>query len=116
MKGGLCDLPLSLRGEIVVGVPFGTPEYCREQAAEIATQILDKYQKIELVPDGRIHFQLIRFCLHTKFQYLLRCLPPYLCEEITNDLDTAAFTNLVQYGGWPDLAETNPPKGFGSHT
>jgi hypothetical protein len=105
----LGDLPLSLHGEIIVGVPFGTSEYCREQATKIATEILDKYKKIEPVPDGRIHFQLVRFCLHTKFQYLLRCLPPHLCEEITNDLDTAAFTSLMQYGGWPDLAEPNPP-------
>lgn len=33
------------------------------------------YDKIKHVTDSRIHFQLVCFCVHTKFQYSLHCVP-----------------------------------------
>jgi hypothetical protein len=50
--------------------------------------------------DGRIHFQLVKFCLHLKFQYLLRCLLPQITRGACEALEDSAVVALLDHGGW----------------
>ncbi len=64
----LAGIPLKLQGAVVLGCPLGTSAFCTSQANETAAGIAALYPLVQAVPDGSIHFQLVKFCLHTKFQ------------------------------------------------
>eukprot|EP00961_Rhodomonas_salina_P245399 3315524-Rhodomonas_salina.1 len=103
----LRGLPVQLNGAKVLGCPLGSPAYTRAETDKLASSIISLYHKIRDVPDGRIHFQLVKFCIHTKFQYILRCLPPAATTEAATRLDVAACGAVMTYGGWPDPDDPN---------
>ena len=102
----LRGLPVQLNGAKVLGCPLGSPAYTRAETDKLASNIISLYDKIRDVPDGRIHFQLVKFCIHTKFQYILRCLPPAATMEAATRLDAAACGAVMTYGGC--LLQTTP--------
>ncbi len=57
-------------GFIGIGVPIGTDDFVQSFVAKKCRDIIDDVEKLDTIQDGIIHFQLIRFCQVTRFQYL----------------------------------------------
>ena len=57
-------------GFIGIGVPIGTDAFVQSFVAKKCRDIIDDVEKLDAIQDGFIHFQLIRFCQTTQFQYL----------------------------------------------
>jgi hypothetical protein len=51
-------------------VPIGTDAFVQSFVAKKCRDIIDDVEKLDAIQDGFIHFQLIRFCQATRFQYI----------------------------------------------
>jgi hypothetical protein len=51
-------------------VSIGTDVFVRNFVAKTCRDIVDDVEKLDDIQDGLIHFQLIRFCQATRFQYI----------------------------------------------
>jgi hypothetical protein len=51
-------------------VPIGTDAFVRSFVAKTCRDIIDDVEKLDAIQDGCIHFQLLRFCQATRFQYI----------------------------------------------
>jgi hypothetical protein len=59
-----------------VGVPIGTPEFVNAFVRSKAHDIVQDVHKLRIVPDPKIHYDLLRFCQHTRLAFLARNVPP----------------------------------------
>jgi hypothetical protein len=59
-----------------VGVPIGTPEFVNAFVRSKAHAIEQEVQKLRIVQDPKIHYDLLRFCQHTRLAFLARNVPP----------------------------------------
>ncbi len=57
-------------GFIGIGVPIGTDAFVQSFVAKKCRDIIDDVEKLDAIQDDFIHFQLIRFCEVTRFQYI----------------------------------------------
>ena len=57
-------------GFIGIGVPIGTDAFVRSFVAKTCRDIIEDVEKLDTIQDGFIHFQLLRFCQTTRFQYI----------------------------------------------
>ena len=97
----LKDLGLNLPGTKILGCPFGSAQFCTQEAASIANEIISMTGTTEDLTDGGIHFQINKFCIPSKFQYVQRCLPPALLLGAASRIDMAVQSTILHYGGWP---------------
>ena len=59
-----------------VGMPIGTPEFVNAFVRSKAHAIEQEVQKLRTVQDPKIHYDLLRFCQHTRLAFLARNVPP----------------------------------------
>jgi hypothetical protein len=57
-------------GFIGIGVSIDTDGFVQSFVDKTCTDIIDDVEKLDSIQDGFIHFQLIRFCQTTRFQYI----------------------------------------------
>jgi hypothetical protein len=57
-------------GFVGVGVPIGTDAFVRSFVTKKCRDIIDDVEKLDVIQDGFIHFQLLRFCQATRLQFL----------------------------------------------
>jgi len=67
---------INATGLICVGVPIGTPEFVNAFVRSKALAIEQDVQKRRIVHDPKIHYDLLRFCQHTRLAFLARNVPP----------------------------------------
>ena len=67
---------INATGLICVGVPIGTPEFVNAFVRSKALVIEQDVQKRRIVHDPKIHYDLLRFCQHTRLAFLARNVPP----------------------------------------
>ena len=56
----------------VIGTPDFVNAYVRAKAVEIGNDV----QKLSIITDPKIHYDLLRFCQHTRMGFLSRNLSP----------------------------------------
>jgi hypothetical protein len=59
-----------------VGVPIGTPEFVNAFVRSKDHAIDQEVQKLRIVQDPKIHYDLLHFCQHTRLAFLARNVPP----------------------------------------
>jgi hypothetical protein len=57
-------------GYIGLGVPIGTDAFIQHFVKDKCQAIMEDVDQLDNIPDGFIHYQLIRFCQATRLQYL----------------------------------------------
>ena len=57
-------------GFIGIGVPIGTDAFVRNFVAKTCRVIIDDVEKLDVIQDGIIDYQLLRFCRATRLQYV----------------------------------------------
>ena len=57
-------------GFIGIDVPIGTDVFVRSFVATSCRDIIEDVEKLDVIQDGFIHFQLLRFCQATRLQYI----------------------------------------------
>jgi hypothetical protein len=58
------------KGFIVIGVPIVTDAFVQSFVSKTCRDIIDDVEKLDVIQDVFIHFQLIRFCQTTRLQYI----------------------------------------------
>ena len=58
----------SPEGFVGIGVPIVTDAFVRSFVAKTCRDIIFDVEKLDVIQDGFIHFQLLRFCQGTRFQ------------------------------------------------
>ena len=79
---------ITVMGLKCVGVPIGTPEFVNAFVRSKAHAMEQDVQKLRIVQDPEIHYDLLRFCQHTRLAFLARNVPPdamMLPEEVNFD-------------------------------
>ena len=67
---------ITVTGLKCVGVPIGTPEFVNAFVRSKAHAIEQDVQKLRIVQDPKIHYDLLRFCQYTRLAFLARNVPP----------------------------------------
>jgi hypothetical protein len=67
---------ITVAGMTCVGVPMGTPEFVHAFVRSKAHDIVQDVHKLRIVPDPKIHYDLLHFCQHTRLAFLARNVPP----------------------------------------
>jgi hypothetical protein len=58
------------KGFVGIGVHIGTDTFVRNFVAKTCRNIIDDVEKLDVIQDGFIHYQLVRFCQVTRLQYI----------------------------------------------
>jgi hypothetical protein len=67
---------INVTGLKCAGVPIGTPEFVDAFVRSKADDIQQHVQKLRIIQDPKIHYDLLRFCQHTRIAFLARNVPP----------------------------------------
>ena len=67
---------INVTGLKCVGVPIGTPEFVDAFVRSKIDDIQQDVQKLRIIQDPKIHYDLLRFCQHTRIAFLARNVPP----------------------------------------
>jgi hypothetical protein len=49
-------------GFVGIGVPIDTDTFVRNFVTKICRNIMDDVEKLDVIQDGFVHYQLVRFC------------------------------------------------------
>ena len=63
---------ITVTGMRCVGVPMGTTEFVNAYVRAKAVDIDNDVQKLSIISDPQIHYDLLRFCQHTRLGFLAR--------------------------------------------
>jgi len=81
-----------------VGVPMGSPEFVTafvRSKAKILQQDSKDVQKLRIVSDPMIHYDLLRFCQHKRLAFLARNVPPaILMQPVDVNFDPASGVRI----------------------
>ena len=76
---------ITVTGMRCVGVPIGTPDFVNAYVRAKAVEIGNDVQKLSIITDPKIHYDLLRLCQHTRLGFLVgRNLPPEVMMTSTN--------------------------------
>ena len=67
---------INVTGLKCVGVPIGTPEFVDAFVRSKIDDIQQDVQKLRIIQDPKIHYDLLRFCQHTRIAFLARNVHP----------------------------------------
>jgi hypothetical protein len=67
---------INVAGMTCVGMPMGTPEFVNAFVRSKAHDIVQDVHRLRIVPDPKIHYDLLRFCQHTHLAFLAQNVPP----------------------------------------
>jgi len=85
---------INVTGLKCAGVPIGTPEFVDSFVRSKADDIQQDVQKLRIIQDPKIHYDLLRFCQHTRIAFLARNVPPDVMMKHTDGNPAAPI--LVQ--------------------
>ena len=54
----------------VLGAPVGTDKYIKTHVTQNCLCIMTDIAKLEPLDDGLVHFQLLKYCMNTRTQYI----------------------------------------------
>ena len=67
-----------------MGIPIGTPEFVQAYVRAKAVEIGNAVQKLSIITDPKLHYDLLRFCQYLRLDFLSRTLPPDAMMSSTN--------------------------------
>jgi hypothetical protein len=86
-------------GFIVIDVQIGTDAFVRSFVTKTCRDIIDDVEKLDVIQDGFIHYQLLRFCQATRFQYInSHIMPPNRCVLQQQNVDCKIVDSLLKKG------------------
>jgi hypothetical protein len=113
---------INVTGLKCVGVPIGTPEFVDAFVRSKVDDIQQDVQKLRIIQDPKIHYDLLRFCQHTRIAFLARNVPPDVMMKNTTDNPAApilvqdAIVQAILQRGLGDTYNTLPARfGMVSH-
>ena len=111
-----------------VGVPIGTPDFVNAYVRAKAVEIGNDVQKLSIITDPKIHYDLLRFCQHTRMGFLSRNLSPEVMmtssngvfdSEVCQALRKAKIqdwgSGMLDLVGPSHVQERITPAGYGGH-
>jgi len=82
----------------VVWVPIGNDEWVQQSVQEKAAAVQVDVGKLDIISDGLIHYQMLRFCQNTRLAFLGRDTPTPLTSDIFAEVDATIFEALCRKG------------------
>ena len=70
LSGELCLDSFRPDDFVGIGVPIGTDNFVRQFVAKKCRDIIEDVEKLDVIEDSFIHFQLLRFCKDTRLQHI----------------------------------------------
>ena len=87
---------ITVTGMRCVGVPIGIPEFVTAYVRAKAVEIGNDVQKLSIITDAKIHYDLLRFCQHTRLGFLNRALPPEVMMTSTNGVFSSGVCQALR--------------------
>jgi len=78
------DAGISTTGLRVTGVPIGNDEWVQQFVQEKAAAVQVDVGTLDIISDGLIHYQMLRFCQNTRLSFLGRNTPTPLISDISD--------------------------------
>ena len=85
---------VSTTGLRVVWVPIGNDEWVQQFVQEKAAAVQVDVGKLDIISDGLIHYQMLRFCQNTRLAFLGRNTPTPLISDILAQVDAKILQAL----------------------
>jgi hypothetical protein len=86
-------------GFIGIGVPIGADAFIRSFVVTSCRDIIEDVEKLDVIQDGFIHFQFLRFSQATRLQYLnSHIMLPNRCELQQQHVDCKIADTLLKKG------------------
>ena len=92
------DAGISTTGLRVAGVPIGNDEWVQQFVQEKAVAVQVDVGKLDIISDGLIHYQMLRFCQNTRLAFLGRNTPTPLISDIFAKVDATILEALCRKG------------------
>ena len=92
------DAGLSTTGLRVAGVPIGNDEWVQQFVQEKAAAVQVDVGKLDIISDGLIHYQILRFYQKTRLAFLGRNTPTPLISDIFAKVDAPILKALCRKG------------------
>jgi ribonuclease HI len=81
----------------IVGCPFGSDAFCKSVFEKCLERTEVDLPKLDVIPDGLVHFTLIKTCINTRLNYFCRCAPPRVTRVTAQRFDDAVTASLSRY-------------------
>jgi len=91
------DAGISTTGLRVAGVPIGNDEWVQQFVQEKAAAVQVDVRKLDMISDGLIHYQMLRFCQNTRLAFLGRNTLTPLISDIAK-VDATILEALYRKG------------------
>ena len=90
----------SVKGIEILGAPIGTDIFIKDYVQNNCLKIINDAVKHDPLTDGFVHFQLIKFCVNTRTQYMSAniTLPPqeyFFSAQHTSMLTRSSWTQFL---------------------
>jgi hypothetical protein len=85
---------ISTTGLRVAGVPIGNDEWVQTFVQEKAAAVQVYVGQLDILSDGLIHYQMLRFCQNTRLAFLGRNTPTPLISDILAHVDAKILQAL----------------------
>ena len=92
------------------GVPIGTPDFITRFVEQKVKEYANDVDKLDILQDGKVHFDLLKFCHMPRFNYLNGLvLTPSLFSAQQHHFDFKVHDALIRKGTHkPCLLYTSP--------
>jgi len=102
------DAGISTTGLRVAGVPTGNDEWVQQFVQEKTTAVQVDVGKLDIISDGLIHYQILRFCQNTRLVLLGRNTPTPLISDIFAKVEDTILEALCRKGTTDAHGEWTP--------
>ena len=102
---------ITVTGMRCVGVPIGTPDFVNAYVRAKAVEIGNDVQKLSIITDPKIHYDLLRFCQHTRMGFLSRNLSPEVMMTSSNGVFDSEVCQALCKGQNPGLGKRHDGHG-----
>jgi len=85
-------------GAACCGVPIGNDEWVQQFVQKKAAAVQVDVGKLDIISDGLIHYQMLRFCQNTRLAFLGRNILTPLISDILAEVDATILEALCQKG------------------
>jgi hypothetical protein len=89
------ELKISTEGLLVLGCPYGSPDYIDTELIKIVSKLSVLVKRLELV-DAKCAYVLVKYCINTKGSYLARVCSPWCILKHAERFD-AIIDNLIAF-------------------
>jgi len=90
------DAGISTTGLRVAGVPIGNDEWVQQFVQAKAAAVKVDVGNLDIISDGLIHYQMLRFCQNTRLAFLGRNTLTPLISDIFQDVDVTILEALCR--------------------